>query len=76
MAKKVNPSIYTVDMYPALSFANLPLRAVFIGREHNRVPNSEINEEFPYAFTAGHEYLHGKTPMYLGLPAIFQGDSA
>lgn len=76
VAKKVNPSVYTVDMYQALSFANLPTRTVFIGRGHNRVPNSEIKERFPYAFTAGHEYLHGKTPMYLGLPAIFQGDSS
>ena len=72
----MNPSVYTVDMYQALSFANLPTRTVFIGRGHNRVPNSEIKERFPYAFTAGHEYLHGKTPMYLGLPAPFQDDSA
>ena len=76
VAKETNPYIYTVDMYQDLSFANLPTRTVFIGRGHNIFPNSEANQKFPYAFTAGHEYLHGKTPMYLGLPAIFQGDSA
>lgn len=81
VAKEANPYIYTVDMYQNLSFANLPshlqpTRAVFIGRGHNIIPNSETNQKFPYAFTAGHEYLHGKTPLQLGFPASFWDDSA
>ena len=76
VAKEVKPSVYTVDMYQNQSFANLPTRTVFIGRGHNTVPISEINEEFPYAFAAGHEYLHGKTPMGLVFPATFRDDSA
>lgn len=81
VAKEVKPSVYTVDMYQNMSFASYPsplqpTRAVFIGRGSSRVPNSEIDEKFPYTFMAGHEYLHGKSPLYLGFPASFWDDSA
>lgn len=58
-AKNINPSVYTMDTYPDLSFANYPKRMVFIGRGRSNY----LDEKFPYPFVAGHEYLHGINPI-------------
>lgn len=81
VAKKIKPHVYTVDMYPDMSFAKNTgepdyIRNIFIGRGSSGVPNSGEDKEFPYAFVAGHEYLHGVTPRWLFFPATFNSESA
>lgn len=72
-ARKVNPHIYTVDMYSNQSMVThnpkvRGQRSIFIGRR---------DSEFPYQFVVGHEYLHGKAPFNVfGKNPLFNPQSA
>lgn len=72
-ARKVNPYLYTVDMYSdqSTTLYNTNVggqRSIFIGRR---------NSEFPQQFVIGHEYLHGKAPFNnIGNNPLFNPESA
>ena len=72
--QKINPYFYTADMYTDMSTTNthlkLPKNIIIVGR------NEDFDRQFPYNFTVGHEYAHGKNPFKLNLGKIFASKSA
>lgn len=72
IAREMEPNIYTADMYSDQAFVRLidgdRQRTVIIGRRHN--------DEFPFNFTLGHEYLHGVNPFNMLGAAGFKRGSA
>ncbi len=72
MASKTSPYFYTVDMYTDQSSVydtpKYKHRIITVGRRENK--------EFPYDFTVGHEYAHGKAPFSLFGPKMFHSESA
>lgn len=72
--QKINPYFYTADMYTDMSTTNthlkLPKNIIIVGR------NEDFDRQFPYNFTVGHEYAHGKNPFKLNLGKTFASKSA
>ena len=72
--QKINPYFYTANMYTDMSTANthlkLPEKTIIVGR------NEDFDKQFPYNFTVGHEYAHGKNPFKFNLGKIFASKSA
>lgn len=72
VASKTNPYFYDADMYPEQSavytIPNYKHRVIITGRRDNK--------EFPYNFTVGHEFAHGKAPFTLFGPLMFHNKSA
>lgn len=72
--QKINPYFYTADMYTDMSTATtsleLPEKIITVGR------NEDFDRQFPYNFTIGHEYAHGKNPFKFNLGKIFANKSA
>ena len=73
MAYKANPYFYTVDMYTDQSsvrtLPSLP-RIITVGRRES------VDNNFPYNFTVGHEYAHGKSPYTIFGNVGFRNESA
>lgn len=80
VAKKVEPSIYTVDMYDDMSVAVTPSlrdtinnqRLIFIGRRPSSTKELTNSQEF----IIGHEYAHGKAPFNILGSSQFTSESA
>lgn len=72
VAREVEPNIYTADMYSSQSF----VRPIYGDKQRTAIIGRRYDDEFPQAFTIGHEYLHGKTPFNMFGSAPFKQGSA